>query len=159
MVCTRCNKERGDNFANGKRRCRPCLAEIARERYAADPEKHKEKSRRNRKERAEKVNAANRQYRKANPGRARAWARRSKRKANGWHPGRWEALLAAQEGICAVRGCGRPATDADHDHVTGKARGAICSGCNKALGLLGDSLERVQGLARYLSDYAEDAQA
>lgn len=38
----------------------------------------------------------------------------------------------------------------DHDHVTGKFRGWICSPCNRALGLLGDSLAGVEKALVYL---------
>ena len=37
----------------------------------------------------------------------------------------------------------------DHDHVTGKARGALCASCNKALGFLSDDPARVEGLLAY----------
>jgi len=38
----------------------------------------------------------------------------------------------------------------DHDHITGKVRGVLCSRCNSALGLLGDSKEVILKLASYI---------
>ena len=38
----------------------------------------------------------------------------------------------------------------DHDHITGKVRGILCSKCNSALGLLGDSKEVILKLASYI---------
>jgi hypothetical protein len=44
----------------------------------------------------------------------------------------WDAMLATQNGLCAI--CGeKPPTDIDHDHVTGKVRGLLCSYCNHRL--------------------------
>jgi hypothetical protein len=62
------------------------------------------------------------------------------------------AIVKTQKGKCA--GCkslliGEP--HLDHCHVTGNIRGVLCAGCNKALGLLGDSVERLKSLTLYLS--------
>lgn len=38
----------------------------------------------------------------------------------------------------------------DHNKVTKKFRGYLCDGCNRALGQLGDSLDGVMNLVRYL---------
>jgi len=42
-------------------------------------------------------------------------------------------------------------THVDHCHETGKIRGILCNSCNTALGRLGDNLNGVMGLVRYLS--------
>jgi len=39
----------------------------------------------------------------------------------------------------------------DHSHVSGAARGVLCRSCNAALGLAGDSPERLRRMAAYLS--------
>jgi hypothetical protein len=42
-------------------------------------------------------------------------------------------LFESSDGLCAL--ClEEPATDIDHDHVTGKVRGALCKSCNIGLG-------------------------
>jgi hypothetical protein len=38
----------------------------------------------------------------------------------------------------------------DHDHNTGAVRGFLCGPCNRALGALGDDLERVRMLLVYM---------
>jgi hypothetical protein len=46
-------------------------------------------------------------------------------------------LLAIQGGVCQI--CNRPEfLNIDHDHLSGKARGLLCSSCNYALGCLKD---------------------
>ena len=69
----------------------------------------------------------------------------------------YQRLYKLQGGRCAI--CGnRPRSKRlalDHDHVTGKPRGLLCSGkdrsgCNVALGIFHDSLEIVQRAAAYL---------
>lgn len=41
----------------------------------------------------------------------------------------------------------------DHDHSTGAIRGFICGQCNTALGMAGDSPERLRQLANYLEQH------
>lgn len=38
----------------------------------------------------------------------------------------------------------------DHDHTTGRVRGLLCRRCNMAIGLLGESVERVRRVVAYL---------
>ena len=70
----------------------------------------------------------------------------------------YDAMLAAQGGVCAV--CKRPERavrggkpllmPVDHDHRTGRARGIPCHACNRAIGLLGDDPDRIRALIRHL---------
>ncbi len=70
----------------------------------------------------------------------------------------YEAMVAAQDGKCAV--CGRiPAgkhnqgcLHVDHNHRTGKVRGLLCSQCNRGLGFFGDSSETLLRAATYLAE-------
>jgi len=41
-------------------------------------------------------------------------------------------------------------TNVDHNHKTGVVRGLLCTGCNTAIGKLGDSARGVERALRYL---------
>lgn len=41
----------------------------------------------------------------------------------------------------------------DHNHKTGKNRGLLCQSCNRAIGLLGDDIERLKKAIKYLKNY------
>jgi hypothetical protein len=58
----------------------------------------------------------------------------------GMTPQDYEDLLQQQNGVCAL--CGQPETKrggmlaVDHDHVTGRVRGLLCTRCNWAIGMM-----------------------
>lgn len=67
----------------------------------------------------------------------------------------YRALLLSQGGVCAI--CRQPERTArnrlltiDHDHTSGHVRGLLCSQCNRAIGLLGDSPEIIEAAASYV---------
>ena len=73
--------------------------------------------------------------------------------------GEMQAFVADHDENCDV--CGKPDTThrkltwtrqltLDHDHVTGKMRGLLCSDCNLALGHASDDPERLRKLADYV---------
>lgn len=73
----------------------------------------------------------------------------------------WFALLNSQDGKCAIcleeikdTSVGKDDTRRraclDHDHQTGKVRGLLCAKCNKAIGLLRDSLVIITRAADYI---------
>ena len=69
-------------------------------------------------------------------------------------PEQYDAILAAQGGVCAI--CGqRPVSKrlaVDHAHDTGEVRGLCCSRCNhELLGALHDSLTLAWKALRYLA--------
>lgn len=65
-------------------------------------------------------------------------------------PDEWQRMYEQQNGICAIRGCGRSITATDHNHATGAVRGLLCSGCNTAMGLVAESIPRLYGVIQYL---------
>ena len=46
----------------------------------------------------------------------------------------------------------------DHDHKTQRVRGMLCHGCNKGIGMLGDTLEAVLAAVEYLQAAEEEWQ-
>lgn len=62
------------------------------------------------------------------------------------------ARVSAVGGRCQACGNERP-LNVDHAHDDGHIRGMLCGHCNRAIGLLGDSLPGVEGALRYLQTY------
>lgn len=72
--------------------------------------------------------------------------------------GQFDALLAAQDGKCAICGTsewpGRAKSPhVDHDHVTGAVRGILCRNCNNGLGMFGEDASRLRAAAEYLEKF------
>jgi hypothetical protein len=73
----------------------------------------------------------------------------------GLEPEEYTTLLQAQSGGCAI--C-ESQTDpyiqrrlgVDHDHITGKVRGILCTACNNGLGSFKDNPDRLRRAAEYL---------
>jgi len=76
----------------------------------------------------------------------------------------YQAILDSQNGKCAI--CNgddiiSPVTNlhrllaVDHNHITGKIRGLLCRNCNRGIGLLGDSIERLESATAYLKKHSE----
>jgi hypothetical protein len=63
-----------------------------------------------------------------------------------------DGLFAFQGNVCAM--CGRPPGKnrlaIDHNHRTGLLRGGLCWLCNRLLGIVKDSVERLEKAAEYL---------
>lgn len=66
----------------------------------------------------------------------------------------YTAVLKHQGGKCAI--CKRPVKDfknrlsVDHCHTTGLVRGLLCWGCNKAIAVFKDDVDRLNHAATYL---------
>ena len=69
--------------------------------------------------------------------------------------------LSKQNNVCAI--CKQPETavirnkviamPVDHDHLTGKARGLLCTKCNRGLGLFADKVENLKSAVLYLESH------
>lgn len=74
---------------------------------------------------------------------------------------RYDEMLTAQKGGCAVCGCHLNSSRytklaVDHDHTTGKVRGLLCTNCNTAIGLMKDNPERLIAAADYLKRHGRE---
>lgn len=65
----------------------------------------------------------------------------------------YDAMYAAQGGLCILPSCSSPATDIDHCHLRGIARGLMCNKHNLALGLFADNPVLLREAAEYLENF------
>jgi len=72
----------------------------------------------------------------------------------------YEAMLAKQNGVCAI--CGKPpaggktsssSLHVDHDHKTGENRGLLCNNCNTGIGKFFDDVELFRKAIKYLEPH------
>jgi hypothetical protein len=112
---------------------------------------------RNRSRRLEECRAYDREWKKNNPDSARCWFLR---RDFGITAKQYDAMLQAQDGLCAV--CGKPESvkqkgkvqrlSVDHCHKTSKVRGLVCNACNHMLGKAYDNPDVLEAGARYLRE-------
>ena len=107
------------------------------------------------KEHPERMKNAQVAWRKANPEYSREYALLTK---YGITLQEWNVLLAKQKGGCAICHTTTPGGrtkqfHVDHDHVTGKVRGLLCSKCNQAIGLLSDSPVTIRAALVYVESH------
>lgn len=101
-------------------------------------------------------NERSRQWREKDPARAKMFVREATLKQRyGITQADYEALLAQQNGVCAV--CGEApegrALDVDHCHETGQVRGLLCRSCNIALGMLRECSGRITAMRDYINKW------
>ena len=65
-------------------------------------------------------------------------------------PEQFDILSASQGDTCALCERYTDVLHIDHDHLTGEIRGLLCLRCNTALGVLGDSVEALERVIKYL---------
>ena len=158
--------------AIGRRKvfCAACLArhqaQYQRERIAAySPEQHKAAAQYRREyrdalspeRRATCGQAARDWYAALSPEalavRARAERERQLQRKYGLGVAEFDAILAAQDGRCAICGTDAPnghGWQVDHDHESGAVRGILCFGCNVGIGHLHDDPALLRAAAAYL---------
>ena len=116
--------------------CRECAADYDREYRKIHKEQAREHTRRWGKANPEWLKQRTKNRHKMNPN-----TRRNARlkRVYGISGAQYEAMLVAQNGVCAI--CGgtfevgpfrKPCVD--HDHITGAVRGLLCNDCNVGLG-------------------------
>lgn len=133
--------------------CRHCKFLAKRSRERSNPEKYNQKKR---EYRARKGPEYRREIRYRAKER-RPWIERHYNLMNnyGLSLDEYNKMLDSQGGACAICGI-KHNTDGkslyvDHDHGTGRIRGLLCRKCNTGLGLLGDGIEGIERVMKYLN--------
>lgn len=165
ITCTRCGVTKEvEQFTKREKRCRPCRALIARERWQriqADPERYvleKKKRKAYYEVNRERWKETYETRRAAGWRRDPAYIREYRlQREYGLTLAEYDAMLAGQHGVCAI--CGKtesvaPNMPVDHDHQTGKVRALLCTPCNTVLGLAAESPDRLRAMAAYLETHS-----
>ena len=133
--------------------CKPCNLAAKAERHRANPEPARARARQWQFDNPERFRETQRRL-KAKPEYKRRERNRYLVKTYGITVDEYDALLAAQGGVCAICRC-PPREDVslhlDHDHATGERRGLLCFKCNNALGDFDDDPERLLRAYVYLT--------
>ena len=109
-----------------------------------------------------KIRLISKRWRTNNPEQVKVLARKGKLKCEyGLSLNDYDEMLNAQSGQCAI--CKAyptvsikghiPQLCVDHEHISGSVRGLLCPNCNKALGLMRDSVTNAAAMASYLIRY------
>ena len=132
-----------------------------RERYAQDPDYRANQRARCRayyRAHKQEINERNRAYYHAHKQDIQPILRRGQlKRLYGMSPADYDALLAKQDGVCAI--CGKPSEETlcvDHCHETGTVRGLLCRQCNFALGCFRDSQAAMMAAIAYLGGSQDD---
>jgi hypothetical protein len=112
-------------------------------RKAADPEHYRARDRAYRATRRDKERARVKVWRAAHPEKVLKQNRRRVFRKYGLTPERYDAMLTAQGGRCAICHTDTPGPRreyfyVDHDHWSGLVRGLLCHLCNVGLGSFRD---------------------
>ena len=72
-------------------------------------------------------------------------------------PLQYRQIFLAQDRVCKVCGKSSKGTlHVDHDHVSGKIRGLLCSKCNTMLGLSDESIETLNKAIQYIKENMDE---
>jgi recombination endonuclease VII len=159
-ICKKCGIEKPAEafYHNGGGLLRASCKECGKESRLAADKKWRENNPEKRQEVCKKYYSENKERHKACvlDCRRRDYAKNPAKylvKHREWRYGiteeQYSELLKFQGGGCAL--CGRTKRlHIDHCHESSKVRGILCMHCNTALGILGDSVEAIQKVLRYL---------
>lgn len=141
--------------------CKACNLSAKAARYRANPEPTIARVKKWQQENRERHLETQRRI-KAKPENKRRARNRYLVKTYGITVEEYDALLHAQDGVCAI--CRRPPRDdislhLDHDHTTGERRGLLCFKCNNALGDFDDDAERLLRAYVYLTPHLRELEA
>lgn len=171
--CVRCTAERRAEITKSRG---PIYQANRRERYATDPEERAKARARNKRlheEKGDQYNEARRKKwahdeeyrskqkataaaRRARPGYAEAVKAYQLKRFYGLSAEQFACMREKQGGCCAICGASQKQLVVDHCHDTGRVRELLCHSCNRGIGMLADSHERLQAAADYLRRHSLD---
>lgn len=129
------------------------IAEVSKKWREENRERVEANTRAYNQQNREKVNEWQRNYRKLNGARINL---NSRNRRYGLQDGEFIALLLSQDHLCPICGDhlkGDIRTVVDHCHATSLVRGILCTVCNRAIGMLGDTSINVLRAAEYLQNF------
>ena len=96
-----------------------------------------------------------RKWTAANPEKRRLISRRNILKRHGLTIELFDAMVAAQNGVCAICHQGTKSLlgeylSVDHCHKTGFVRGLLCGSCNTLIGQIDDSIDILESMISYI---------
>jgi len=148
IVCLNCHDAVEAKSSNRKYCSAECNRIYRRDEMLAASRRYREKNRK-------RLDANHARFRERNPGYHRI---RQVARLYGLTAEQYLAAIQAQGGLCEI--CGEPQVPdrhgkratlvTDHDHKTGRIRGFLCSGCNKALGGFKDNPRTMRAAADYI---------
>ena len=116
----------------------------------ANPDKYREACQRSNDMNRGRIRVRSHEWYLQNKQKASQTNRKNKLKKYGLTEQQFEALLLAQQCLCAICQVLMQKPVVDHDHETGKARGILCPRCNAGLGMFQDRREVILRAATYL---------
>lgn len=134
--------------------CRSCNAAKGREWRAANPGKNTASVRAWKHRNATAVRESEQRRRKAKP---EVFAAIMRKHTYGLNDADYKGMLRTQDNRCAICRVEFPVgakridkPQVDHNHVSGKVRGLLCTGCNHGLGRFRDNPVTLEAAANYL---------
>ena len=121
-----------------KSQCKVCVRKRQVEKYHSLTEEQK-------KQRRERSNCYNPEYRQ----------RYNLRTRFGLTTEEFSDMIVEQNSMCKICGDGFDETNKpqiDHNHETGKVRGLLCRNCNTSLGLLKENTDTILNMISYIND-------
>ena len=137
------------------------LRETARRSYEKNRQKRLEAQKAARAERTDTERQADAEYQRSHylknrTARLSSGRRRKLERVYGISVEKFDAMLAAQGGKCAICSDEMPTRKGrhiDHNHVTGVVRAILCGPCNRGLGFFRDCPDRLRLAAAYIDHH------
>lgn len=160
--------------------CKVCKSEMDKTSHKKHRKQHLLQRKKFRQENPEKIKAQKQKYREENQEkenkRIQKWINNNRERHDqnkkdwfmktkyGITLNEYLQMLESQNHLCAI--CNNPETRKDrtgkvhelvidHDHITNKVRGLLCSKCNSGIGMLKDNISILDKAILYLKQYKE----